>query len=154
MRITQHHYRALLAKTWSSSQTPNNDAYLVNSSPSNKRRHTCFPKSCQICKIVQEILAANARQFNSEQGIWHSVGVISSRMLGGSAVSSSFQPHGLLPARLLCPWDFPGKNTRVGCHFLLQGIFPIRGSNLCLLRLRHGQADSLLLPQLGSPGVI
>ena len=28
------------------------------------------------------------------------------------------------PARLLCPWDFLGKNTRVDCHFLLQGIFP------------------------------
>ena len=42
-------------------------------------------------------------------------------------------PHGLSPARLLCPWDFPGKNIRVGCHFLLQGIFPIQGSNLALL---------------------
>ena len=31
-------------------------------------------------------------------------------------------PHGLQPARLLCPWDFPGKNTGVGCHFLLQGL--------------------------------
>ena len=41
-------------------------------------------------------------------------------------------PHGLQPARLLCPWDFPGKNTGVGCHFLLQGIFPIQGSNPCL----------------------
>ena len=29
-------------------------------------------------------------------------------------------PHGLQPTRLLCPWDFPGKNTGVGCHFLLQ----------------------------------
>ena len=28
-------------------------------------------------------------------------------------------PHKLLPTRLLCPWDFPGKNTGVGCHFLL-----------------------------------
>ena len=27
---------------------------------------------------------------------------------------------------LLCLWDFPGKNTGVGCHFLLQGIFPTR----------------------------
>ena len=27
------------------------------------------------------------------------------------------------PARLLHPWDFPGKNTEVGCYFLLQGIF-------------------------------
>ena len=33
------------------------------------------------------------------------------------------QPHGLLPAKFLCPRDFSGKNTRVGCHFLLQGIF-------------------------------
>ena len=33
-------------------------------------------------------------------------------------------PQGLQPTRLLCPWDFPGKNTRVGCHVLLQGIFP------------------------------
>ena len=31
--------------------------------------------------------------------------------------------------RLLGPWDLPGKNTGVGCHFLLQGIFPTRGSN-------------------------
>ena len=31
--------------------------------------------------------------------------------------------------RLLCPWDFPGKNTGVECHFLLQGIFPTQGSN-------------------------
>ena len=30
------------------------------------------------------------------------------------------RPHGLQPARLLCPWDSPGKNTGVGCHFLLQ----------------------------------
>ena len=41
--------------------------------------------------------------------------------------------------RLCCPWDFPGKNIRVGCHFLLQGIFPTQGSNLCLLRLLHWQ---------------
>ena len=32
-----------------------------------------------------------------------------------------FHPHGMQPARLLCPQNFPGKNTRVGCHFLLQG---------------------------------
>ena len=36
----------------------------------------------------------------------------------------------------LCPWDFPGKNTGVGCHFLLQGIFLTRGSNPCLLHCR------------------
>ena len=41
-----------------------------------------------------------------------------------SVVSDSLWPHGLQPSKLLCPWDFPGKNTGVGCHFLLQGIFP------------------------------
>ena len=35
--------------------------------------------------------------------------------------------HGLLPARLLCPWGSPGKNTGVGCHALLQDIFPSQG---------------------------
>ena len=54
-----------------------------------------------------------------------------------SATSSSVQAHGLLPTRLLCPWDSPGKNTRVGCHFLLQGIFLTQGSNLRLLLLLH-----------------
>ena len=33
------------------------------------------------------------------------------------------QPCGLKPARLLCPWDSPGRNTGVSCHALLQGIF-------------------------------
>ena len=35
-------------------------------------------------------------------------------------MSDSLQPHGLWPTRLFCPWDFPGKNTGVGCHFLLK----------------------------------
>ena len=46
------------------------------------------------------------------------------------------QTHGLSPARLLCPWDFSGKNTGVGCHFLLQGIFPTQESNWGLLHCR------------------
>ena len=45
-----------------------------------------------------------------------------------SVVSNSLQPHGLQPTRFLCSQDFPGKNTGVGCHFLLQGIFPTQGS--------------------------
>ena len=40
-----------------------------------------------------------------------------------SVMPDSLQPHGLQPISLLCPWDFPGKDTRMGCHFLLQGIF-------------------------------
>ena len=39
--------------------------------------------------------------------------------------------------RLPSPWDFPGKNTGVGCHFLLQEIFPIQGLNLGLPHCRQ-----------------
>ena len=49
----------------------------------------------------------------------------------------------LCPARLLCPWNFPGKNIGVGFHFLLQGIFPTQGSNTYLLCLLHWHVGSL-----------
>ena len=48
-----------------------------------------------------------------------------------------FETPWAVAARLLCPWDSPGKNTGVGCHFLLQGIFLIRRLNLHLLQLLH-----------------
>ena len=54
-----------------------------------------------------------------------------------SVVSDPLQPHGLWPGRLLCLWDFPGRNTGVGCHFRLQGIFPTRGWNPGLLHCRR-----------------
>ena len=44
-----------------------------------------------------------------------------------SVVSHSLQLHELPPTRLLRPWDSPGKNPGVGCHALLQGIFPTQG---------------------------
>ena len=47
-----------------------------------------------------------------------------------------------LPTRLLCPWEFPGKKTGVGCHFLLQGIFLTQGLNPHLLQLMHWQVNS------------
>ena len=50
-----------------------------------------------------------------------------------SVVSYTLQPHGLQPAKLLCPWNFPGKITKVGCHFLFQGIFVTQESKLCLV---------------------
>ena len=58
------------------------------------------------------------------------------------------RPYGLQPTRLLCLWDFLGKNTGVGCHFHRQGIFLTQGLNLHLL---PWQVDSLLLNYLGSP---
>ena len=58
--------------------------------------------------------------------------------------------YGLWPARVLCPWDFPSKNTGVGCHLLLQRNFTTQESNMHLL---HLQANSLLLSHQGSPQV-
>ena len=53
-------------------------------------------------------------------------------------LSDSLRPHGLWPARLLCPWDSPGKNTGVGRgHACLQGMFPTQGSNPDLLHWRQ-----------------
>ena len=63
-------------------------------------------------------------------------------------MSSSFMTPWTVVTRFLSPWDFPGKGTGVGCHFLLQGIFPTQGSNLGLL-LR--QVDSLPLSHQRSP---
>ena len=49
----------------------------------------------------------------------------------------------------VCPWDSPGKNTRVDCHALLQGIFPTQGSNPHLLCLLCWQVGFLPLAPLG-----
>ena len=61
----------------------------------------------------------------------------------------SLQSYGLQPARLLRPWDSPGKNPGEGCHALLQGIFPTQELNPCLLHLLHWQATSLSLAPPG-----
>ena len=42
----------------------------------------------------------------------------------------TLQPHRMWPARLLCPWNSPGKNTEMGSHSFLQGIFLTQGSHL------------------------
>ena len=84
-------------------------------------------KPNHIFVLSQSIKRANTRNFCVE---------IKRRQLhlllffSHKVMSDSLWPHGLQPARLLCLWDSPGKNTGVGCHFLLQGIFPTQGSNL------------------------
>ena len=69
-------------------------------------------------------------------------------MVAKSFMSNSLWPYGLSPARLLCPWDSSGKNTRVDCHFLIQGIFSTQGSNPGLL---HCRQILYLLHHEGSP---
>ena len=58
------------------------------------------------------------------------------------------------PAKLLCPWDFPAKNTGESSYFLLQGIFLTQGLNLGLLHCRWSlalKADSLPTEPPGKP---
>ena len=64
-----------------------------------------------------------------------------------SVVSNSLQPHGLQPARLLGPWNFPGKSTGAGYYFFLQGIYLTQELNVSLL---HWQTDSIPQSLLGS----
>ena len=72
-------------------------------------------------------------------------------MCAKSVVSDSVQPHGLWPTRLLCPWNFPGKNTGVGSHALHKGILLTQGWNWRPLRLLHWQAGSSPLAPRGKP---
>ena len=67
-----------------------------------------------------------------------------------SVVSNSCNPHGP-PARLPCPWGTPGKSTRVGCHFLHQGIFPTQESNP---GLPHCRRILYQLSHKGSPRIL
>ena len=96
------------------------------------------------------LLSRNFAQFLD----WQSVGCIwHPHMMGACelhwlVMSDSLQPCRLYPARLLCAWHSPGKNTGLGCHFLLQGIFPTQGLNPGLLSLLHWQVDSLPLSHL------
>ena len=69
-------------------------------------------------------------------------------VLSHSVVSSSLRLYRLYPARILCSWNLPGKNTGAGCPFLLQGIFSAQGLDPSILYLLHGQSDSLPLVPL------
>ena len=71
-----------------------------------------------------------------------------------SAMFDSLWPRGLKPARLPCPRKFPSKNTRVGCHFLLQEIFMTQKLNPQLLHLQHCKQILNQLCHLGSPHAI
>ena len=77
------------------------------------------------------------------------VGLVRAYMCVCSVVSSSLRGHGCSPStKLLYSWNFPGYDTGVGYHFLLQGIFLTQGLNL---RLLGWQAGSSLPSYSGSP---
>ena len=80
-------------------------------------------------------------------------------VFGHSAISDSLRPHHCSLPDSSVYGDSPGKNTGVGCHSFLQGIFPIQGSNSCLLHCRqilyhlslHGSDSKIPLYPLESP---
>ena len=92
----------------------------------------------------------------TEEGIESIISVCSGQVLSSllfslQVVSDSFVTPWTVPCHALLLWDFSGKTTRVGCHFLLQGIFPTQESNPGLL---HWHVDSLPVSHLGSPIVL
>ena len=91
------------------------------------------PKKCDTSKLIYKTETDSQSQ---RKNLWLPEGK-KERKWSCSVVSNSLWPHGLQPTRLLPPWDSPGKSTGVGCHFLLQGIFPTQGSNPGLLHCRQ-----------------
>ena len=72
-------------------------------------------------------------------------------LLSHQGMSDSLRPHGLQPTRLPCPWDSPGKNTGVGGHFFLQGVFPIQELDPSLLHCGEGDGTPLQYSCLENP---
>ena len=111
------------------------------------------------CHCVQRILKSVENTFFSvvEKGSkqWLRMRQISSEVfsVSSSVLSDSLRPHGLSPPPpgSSVHGDSPGKNSGVGCHALLQGIFPTQGWNPHLRGLLHWQEGSLPLVPVGSP---
>ena len=110
--------------TWESLHTLNYNFWkyfwLQQEKPAGKIKHLCFPWKGPFRERV-------AAPFKMRLLL----------LLSHVTYVDSVPPHDLQPARLLCPWDSLGKSTRVGCHALLQGVFPTQRSNLHLLHCRQ-----------------
>ena len=81
-------------------------------------------------EIIDSCYFKEQKFFKSQNGM--TAKYIESEKESESEVTQScptLRPCGLQPTRFLCPWDSPGKNTGVGCHFLLQGVFLTQGLN-------------------------
>ena len=70
------------------------------------------------------------------------------KKLGAIPMFQQTEKLNILKGSLLRPWDFPGKNTGAGCHFLLQGIFLTQGSNS---GFQHCRQTLYRLSHQGSP---
>ena len=117
-------------------------------SPPTFFRKQAFPHlSCPVCQGLGTLLTTGGGPAAFEMGLswprmqchlerellasvpyWYLIDTCMRACSVASVVSDSVRPYRLWPARLLCPWDSPGKNTGVSCQVLLLGIFPTRGS--------------------------
>ena len=96
---------------------------LLSSSGSNKVAILLIPKSDWLYSLqpkMEKLYTVSKKRPGADCGSDHEL-LIATVLVTQSC--PTLQPHGLQPTRLLCPWDFPGKDTGMGCHFLLQGIF-------------------------------
>ena len=95
----------------------------------NLKRYT-HPVDCSTVNSSQDkemTVKSTRRQVDKDDVVHTTHGTLRAQSL---QVHLTLQPHGLQPTRLFRPWDSPGKNTGVGCRFLLQGTFPTQGLNL------------------------
>ena len=107
-----------------------------------------------LCHPIPDFLGASSGSspgINPSVGAWHCIreplqDSLFSAFIGPSLVCSKVKLLSrvrllvtlwTIPPRFLCPWDIPGNNIGVGCHFLLQGISPTQGLNLGLLHCRQ-----------------
>ena len=104
------------------------------------------------CGWMVVVLLGSIRKYQPPSYLFPGVGP----RAGGGLVSQSC-PILVTPwtvaRQVPCPWDSPGKNTGVGCHFLLEGIFLTQGSNPGLLRLLHCSWILYRPCHEGSPGI-
>ena len=106
-----------------------------------------------LCRGQINLSHLQRRKLRHEKMKWDSLrylpGRIDAWVLNHISHGPLFVTMGLQPARLFYPWASPGMNSGMGCHFLLQGIFPAQELNLHLLCLLHWQTDSLPLRHPG-----
>ena len=109
--------------------------YLRNSTQGHTFSLVFSPRSCIDLGFQLGLWSVLSKTFCLVWGVGPSFVLFACVCLVTQVLSNSLRPHGLWPTRLLCPWDFLGKNTTVGCQFLLQGTLPTKGSNPSLLCL-------------------
>ena len=135
-----------------------------------KRVCCCLPQDKKTCRRIQQVCREHERPnlkgsmclsleihtielVEPRDGPTHVTGGLLRMRAQAPSRVPLFASPGNETTRLLCPWDFLHKNTGLGCHFLLKGIFPTQGLNPYFLHLLLWQMDSLSLCYLGSPGV-